>query len=43
MRRWTKLLLLVLMAALTFGGSFECRGSNHGDDDDDDGRVTVSN
>jgi hypothetical protein len=38
--RWAKLLLLVLMAALTFGGSFECHGSNHGDhhhhENDDD-------
>jgi hypothetical protein len=36
--RWVKLLLVVMFAALTFGGSFECRGSNHGDDrhDNDD-------
>jgi hypothetical protein len=27
--RWTKLLLVIVFAALTFGGSFECRGSNH--------------
>ena len=38
--RWAKLLLVIAFAALAFGGSFECRGSNHGDDDDD--RVTVS-
>jgi hypothetical protein len=38
--RWTKLILLIAFAALTFGGSFECRGSNHGDKDD---RVGVSN
>ena len=31
--RWTKLLLVIVFAALTFGGSFECHGSNHGNDD----------
>ena len=36
--RWTKLILVVVMAALCFGGSFECRGSNHDHDDDDDRR-----
>jgi hypothetical protein len=42
--RWTKLLLVIAFAALSLGGSFECRGSNHGGhDDDDDGRATVSN
>ena len=35
--RWTKLLLLVLVAALAFGGSFECRsGDDHDDHDHDD-------
>jgi hypothetical protein len=34
--RWTKLILVIVMAALCFGGSFECHGSNHGDDHDDD-------
>ncbi len=39
-----KLFLVVLFAALTFGGSFECRGSSGGghDYDDDDRRVRVS-
>ncbi len=44
MRRMT-LFVLMLIAALAFGGSFECRGSNHGDiddNDDDGGRVRVS-
>ncbi len=29
------LLLTIVLAALAFGGSFECRGSTHDDDDDD--------
>ena len=33
--RWTKLILVIVMAALCFGGSFECHGSNHGDHDHD--------
>jgi hypothetical protein len=40
--RWAKLLLVITFAVLCQGGSFECRGSNHGDHDDDD-RVTISN
>jgi hypothetical protein len=32
--RFAKLLLVIVFAALSFGGSFECRGSNHGDHDD---------
>ena len=41
--RWARLLLVILFAALTFGGSFECHGSSgshrrHNDDDDDDAR-----
>lgn len=34
--RWTKLLLVLVFAALTFGGSFECHGSNHGDKQQND-------
>ena len=30
--RWTKLLLIALLAATAFGGSFECRGSSNHDD-----------
>ncbi len=41
--RWARLLLLVGVAALAFGGSFECRsGDDDHDDDDDDVRVRVS-
>ena len=28
--RWTKLLLVIVFAALTFGGSFECHGHSGG-------------
>lgn len=34
--RWSHLLLLVLAAALSFGGSFTCKGSTGGHDHDDD-------
>jgi hypothetical protein len=37
--RWTKLFLTVLVAALAFGGSFECRSGD--DHDDDDGRRAI--
>lgn len=42
--RWARLLLLVGVAALAFGGSFECRSGDddHDDDDDDHVRVRVS-
>ena len=40
MRRMT-LVVLMLIAALAFGGSFECRSDND-DDDDDDAVVTFS-
>ncbi len=30
--RWTKLLPVVVLAAVAFGGSFECRGSSNHDD-----------
>ena len=44
MRSWTKFLLVVVIAALSFGGSFECHGSNHGhNDNNDDGTVIVRN
>lgn len=33
-RNLTRLFLVVVCAALAFGGSFECRGSTHDDDDD---------
>jgi hypothetical protein len=36
--RLAKLLLVIVLAALAFGGSFECKGSNHGDDDKNDNR-----
>ena len=38
-----KLFVLMLIAAMAFGGSFECR-SDHDDDhnDDDDGIVVIS-
>lgn len=41
MRRIT-LLVVVLIAALAFGGSFECRSDHDDDDDDNDGIVTIS-
>jgi hypothetical protein len=28
--RWTRLLLVIAFAALTFGGSFECHGHSGG-------------
>ena len=37
--RWAKLFLVVVFAALAFGGSFTCSSDN--DDDDDD--VHISN
>ena len=30
----SKLLLVILCAAVTFGGTFECKSSSHSDDDD---------
>ena len=41
MRHWRNLLLLTIVAALCFGGSFRC---NTDDDDDDDvnGSVTIN-
>jgi hypothetical protein len=33
-RHWRNLLLLALMAALCFGGSFTCKGSTHDNGDD---------
>jgi hypothetical protein len=35
--RWTKLFLVIVFAALAFGGSFEC------DDDDDEDDIHISN
>ena len=32
----TRLILVIVCAALAFGGTFECRGSSGDDDDDDD-------
>ncbi len=39
--RWARLLLVIAFAALAFGGSFECRGSSNGGDDDDRVRVNT--
>jgi hypothetical protein len=36
-RRWRNLLLLALVAALSFGGSFTCKGSTNDDGDDNFG------
>jgi hypothetical protein len=41
MRRMT-LFVLMLIAVLSFGGSFECRSDHDDDDDDDDSIVTIS-
>jgi hypothetical protein len=41
--RWTKLLLVIAFAALTFGGSFECHSGSHDHNDDGDGHVHISN
>ena len=38
--RWRNLLLVAVMAALTFGGTFTC---NTNDDDDDDFHVSSTN
>ena len=35
MKRWTQLLAVIVLAAMTFGGSFTCVASTHDDDDDD--------
>ena len=40
LKRWRNLLLVALLAALSFGGSFECHGSS-GDHDDHDHDVNV--
>lgn len=40
-RHWRNLLLVGLIAALCFGGSFTCRTSTH-DDDSDGSSVTVN-
>ena len=40
MRHWRNLLLVGLIAALCFGGSFTCRTSTH--DDGDGSSVTVN-
>ena len=34
-RAWGRMVLVVLCAALSFGGTFTCSGSTHDDDDDD--------
>ena len=34
MKRWTQLLAVIVLAAMTFGGSFTCVASTHDDDDD---------
>lgn len=41
MRRWRNLLPLALAAALCFGGSFTC-STDHDDDDEIDGSVTIN-
>ena len=35
MRHWRNFVLVTVLAALCFGGSFTCKGSMHGGDDDD--------
>ena len=42
LRRWKNLLVLMIIAALCFGGSFTCKGSTHDDDRGNNGSsVTV--
>lgn len=33
MKKWTTLVLVMICAALAFGGSFTCFASSNGDDD----------
>ena len=35
MRHWRNLILVMVLAALCFGGSFTCKASTHGGVDDD--------
>jgi hypothetical protein len=43
MRGWAKFLLVVVIAVLSMGGSFECHSSNHGHHHDDDGGTVIIN
>ena len=41
MRHWRNLLLVTVIAALCFGGSFTCKGSTHDGDDNNGSSASV--
>ena len=42
-RHWRNLLLVTVIAALCFGGSFTCKGSTHDNDDNNNGSTVSVN